>query len=307
MNSFKIRNFRSSDESAMIELQHRCVETCPDTGKFELGFWRSPGFENGKNIFIAENETGQIKGYAATTSAYYSNKWEARIFWMDLRTDPETDKDFAMKDALLKKIIQRGREIKKTENRSRAAIGATYFAPGKASIAYLQSRNFVHFESMLAMRMHLNNDLKIPNVRMNKAIEIKPWKMESQEDKAAYLRAREAAFGYPLQTLKILEHFTGSELWQGGTTFTAFSNGEIIASVMVLANGLLDYVFVVPAWRGQGIAKSLVSRALQFLQVRDHPQAWLEVYAHNEAAIKLYQSFGFETFKEEVSLGMLLD
>jgi ribosomal protein S18 acetylase RimI-like enzyme len=306
MKNIEFRNFRVTDESAIIGLQHRCVDLCPDTGKFEAGFWLSPRFENGRNIFVAENANAQIVGYAATTSAYYSNKWAARIFWMDLRTDPDIDKNLAIKDALLEKIIQRGNEIKREEKRERAAVGATYFPQGQASIDYLKSRGFTHFESILAMRKKLR-DAPIAQFDLVDGVKLKSWRMEAREEKVAYLAARETAFGYPLQTIEILEHFTHSELWQGSTTLTAFAGKEIIASIMTLSNGLLDYVFVVPNWRGKGIAKALISEALQFLQERGHPQAWLEVYAHNKAASSLYQNFGFETFKEEISLGFSLD
>ena len=131
--------------------------------------------------------------------------------------------------------------------------------------------------------------------------------MESREEKIAYLAARETAFGYPLGRLDLLEHFTQSELWQNGTCLTAFSDGKIIGSAMALTNGLLDYVFVLPEWRGRGIARALVLEALKFLQERDHTQAWLEVLSHNQVAVGLYQSLGFETFKEEISLGYLLN
>jgi len=306
MKHIKIRNFQTEDQPAMIELQGRCVDICPDTGKFEFGMWLSPGYENGKNIFIAEEGNARFLGYAATTSAYYSNKLEARIFWMDLRTDPDLDQNTSIKDALLERIIQRGREIKREENRKRAAVGATYFAQGLASIEYLKSHGFTHFESMLAMRIYLQGYL-VSEFYFDNEIEIKKWKMESREEKIAYLTAREAAFGHPLQTLEILEHFTGSELWQGGTTFTAFFDGKIIASVMALSNGLIDYVFVVPEWRGKGIAKALIMKAMNFLWQQEHSQAWLEVYSHNGPAVGLYQSLGFETFKEEISLGYMLD
>jgi len=306
MDGILYRNFQSDEALKLSELQSRCVEFCPDTGKFEPGFWLSPGFQNGKNILVAEDRKGLMLGYAATTSAYYSNTLEARVFWIDLRSDPENVRHVAIKDALLERIIQRGREIKVEENRERAAIGATYFAQGKASIDYLKARGFTHFETSLAMRK-VFLDYSASASHVDGGIDIKPWKMELREEKVAYLAARETAFGYPLGRLDLLEHFTQSELWQNGTCFTAFSDRKIIGSVMALANGLLDYVFVLPEWRGRGIARALVLEALKFLQERDHTQAWLEVLSHNEAAVRLYRSLGFETFQEEISLGYLLD
>jgi len=298
------RYFIANDAQIMTNMQGRSIEECPDTGPFEPNFWHSPGFEGGKNIFIAEKGE-EIVGYAAIMSAYYANTIEARVFWIDLRTDLEIDPDLAIKDTLLEKIIERGREMKTEENRDRAAVGATYFADGTNSIEYLKSHGFNHFESMLAMGV--NFPVEIPAFEIDPQIEIKPWRMETHPEKEAYLAAREAAFGYPLQTVEILEHFTESEQWQNGVMYTAFVDEEIVGSCMALGDGMLDYVFVVPEWRGRGIAKKVVAESLRFLQAREHKQAWLEVYSHNEAAIKLYQGFWFEIFKEEISLGMLLD
>jgi len=305
MKNVKFRNFYPDDALAMVELQSRCLENNHDTGKFEPGFWLSPGFQEGKNIIIAEDtDTGMI-GYAAISSAYYSNTLDARVFWIDLRTYPDLDKCLKIKDSLLEQVIRRGREIKIEEKRERAAVGATYFAQGQKSIDYLKSRGFEHFESMFAMRRNLSDP--IPEPRSIPEIQIKSWKMATRADKKAYLQARELAFGYPLGRIDLLEHFTKSELWQRGTTFTAFSERKIVASVMALSNGLLDYIFVIPTWRGKGIAQALITDALKFLKDQDHTYAWLEVLSHNQAAVSLYQGMGFETFKEEISLGYLLD
>ena len=35
MSQIEIRNFKPEDEPEMIELQNRCVDLCPDTGKME--------------------------------------------------------------------------------------------------------------------------------------------------------------------------------------------------------------------------------------------------------------------------------
>ena len=159
---------------------------------------------------------------------------------------------------------------------------------------------------MLAMQRNLS--VPIPKFENMANIDIKSWKMEKRSEKQAYLQARELAFGYPLGSVERLEHFSHSELWQGGTSFTAFADeGKIIASIWALSNGLLDYVFVIPGWRRQGIAKILVAEALNYLRRQSHTQAWLEVYSHNQSAINLYHLFGFEIFKEEISLGFLLE
>ena len=108
MTKVQFRNFQTGDAPAMVDIQSRCLEIIPDTGKFELGFWISPRFEGGKNIIIVEAADTQIMGYAAISSEYYSNTLEARVFWFDLRIDPNFDKYTGIKDNLLDKIIQRG-------------------------------------------------------------------------------------------------------------------------------------------------------------------------------------------------------
>ena len=95
LSNIRFRNFEPQDAQPMVDLQACCLAICKDTGQFEPGFWFSPGFESGKNIFIAKNEEGKLLGYAATNSAYYSNTLDARVFWIDLRSDPKLDQDLS--------------------------------------------------------------------------------------------------------------------------------------------------------------------------------------------------------------------
>ena len=91
-----------------------------------------------------------------------------------------------------------------------------------------------------------------------------------------------------------------------GTSGLIFFEQAPTPTNLVGNEGYVLNMYTVPPWRGQGIAKTLIAEGLKFLWERGHPQAWLEVYAHNESAISLYKLFGFETFKEEISLGYLL-
>lgn len=54
-------------------------------------------------------------------------------------------------------------------------------------------------------------------------------------------------------------------------------------------------IAVMPGFRKQGIAKGLVAALLDFCKTNDIKNISLEVRKSNNAAIKLYESFGFKT------------
>lgn len=57
---------------------------------------------------------------------------------------------------------------------------------------------------------------------------------------------------------------------------------------------LIANVAVDPAFRGQGIAKALIARALRFSRQVGVREIWLQVKRENEIAIRMYQQFGFQ-------------
>jgi ribosomal protein S18 acetylase RimI-like enzyme len=57
---------------------------------------------------------------------------------------------------------------------------------------------------------------------------------------------------------------------------------------------LIANVAVDPAFRGQGIAKALIARALRFSRQNGVREVWLQVKRDNEIAIRTYQQFGFQ-------------
>lgn len=58
--------------------------------------------------------------------------------------------------------------------------------------------------------------------------------------------------------------------------------------------GAIQNIGVVPAWRGHGIGRELIRRALLGFQEVGCRSVTLEVTVHNSAAIRLYRSIGFE-------------
>ena len=92
---------------------------------------------------------------------------------------------------------------------------------------------------------------------------------------------------YPLQ-LMTGRIFVNLPLFKEGTTFTAFSDNQVIGSVTVYWDltqkirsskiaGFTEYIFVNEAWRRQGIASYLITRGLEYLKEHCVQEALLDV------------------------------
>jgi ribosomal protein S18 acetylase RimI-like enzyme len=306
-----IRNYVPADAPRVAEVQGRCVGICPDTGRFPAGFWNGPGFEEGKNIFCAVDDQEELLGYAALSPSYVSRHLQARILWLDLRVDPRRVDSEALKDILFWRAYVRGHEIARRLEDERAALSATYFATGQASIDYLKGKGFIHYQTCYTMRRDLAEAL--PDLPTPEGVEVRAWRMESEREQRAYLEAFEAAFQNESKPLEELQHFMRSEQWSVGTTFTAFAGERVVGSVAAWyspgsrAGGKTEAVFVVPEWQRRGIARCLLRESLLYLRERGLAFAELEMDSENGPARSLYESLGYRVCQDEVSLGLMLE
>jgi GNAT superfamily N-acetyltransferase len=62
-------------------------------------------------------------------------------------------------------------------------------------------------------------------------------------------------------------------------------------------HGAIQNIGVVEAWRGRGVGKELIRRALRGFYLTGCRMVTLEVTTHNFRAIELYESVGFETIE----------
>jgi ribosomal protein S18 acetylase RimI-like enzyme len=306
-----IRNYVPADAPHVAEVQGRCVTVCPDTGRFPAGFWNGPGFEGGKNIFCAVDDQEQLLGYAALSPIYVSPHLEARVLWMDLRVEPAREDADALKELLFWRVYVRAHEIARRLPGERAALSATYFSAGRASIEYLAGKGFSHYQTCHALRRDLEEP--VPDLPAPQGVEVRAWRMDSEVEQRAYLEAYEAAFQNGSKPLEELQHFMRSEQWSVGTTFTAFAGEQVVGSVAAWykpgsrAAGKTEAVFVVPEWRRRGLARYLLRESMLYLRERGLATAALEMDGQNAPARALYESLGYRVWKDEVSLGLLLE
>jgi ribosomal protein S18 acetylase RimI-like enzyme len=307
----KIQNFVPAHAPCMAEVQARCVAACPDTGQFPARFWHGPGFEDGRNIYCAVDGGGELLGYAAVTPSYISRHLGARVLWIDLRTDPARVDAEAIKDILFGKVYGRALQIARRQPEEKAALSATYFSEGEASIEYLRGKGFRPYQTCYAMRRDLSAPL--PDLPVPSGVEVRPWRMETEQEQRAYLNAYDEAFGDEGKNLEELRHFMQSAQWSVGTTFTAFAGERVVGSVAVWhpprsrRAGKTEAVFVIPGWRRQGLARYLLREGMRYLGERGLACAELEMDSTNAPALALYESLGYRVFKEEVSLGLPLN
>ncbi len=93
----------------------------------------------------------------------------------------------------------------------------------------------------------------------------------------------------------------------------AESDGAIVAtgyaqirqskqSLVHAQHAYLGFMWVAPAFRGQGLNQRLISRLMDWSKQRGIQDFYLDVYAGNQAAIKAYEKLGFEASLVEMKL-----
>jgi mycothiol synthase len=70
-------------------------------------------------------------------------------------------------------------------------------------------------------------------------------------------------------------------------------------------HGAIQNVGVIPSFRGKGVGRELIRRALQGFQSQGCRYVTLEVTVHNLGAIKLYESIGFQKSEIVFKVGSL--
>jgi ribosomal protein S18 acetylase RimI-like enzyme len=313
MSPITFRPFTPADAPRLVELQGRSLRLCADIRPIEAGFYLSPAFEQGQNISCAVDPQDRLLGYAAIYPNYVSRRLGARLLWTDLRVEPELPEAGELRDALLERTIVRAGEIR-DELRQPVALSATYFAEGRASIDYLLSRGFAHYESVFLMRRDLAQP--IPDLPTPEGVQVRRWRLETEAEQRAYVEACNQAFQDDGRSLGELQHFMRSPMWGVGTTIAAFAGDQVAGNVMVFYDpaqppgaerfGATEWVFVLPQWRRRGVARYLLREALVYLRERGLAYAELQVVADNRQGLGLYEAVGYWLYREEISVGLVL-
>jgi RimJ/RimL family protein N-acetyltransferase len=79
------------------------------------------------------------------------------------------------------------------------------------------------------------------------------------------------------------------------TMFVAVAADEIVGNASIEWAGVSDIgMALLPGWRGKGLGSALLEAMIAWAEEHGSHKVELRVWPHNEAAIGLYEKFGFE-------------
>lgn len=263
----------------------------------------------GRHIVCAYDAADRLLGYA-----FLFPKAPAggrRELYLDLHVRPGLANDREVRDRLFDAILERANRMAEAEPQWAVRLQAVCPADGAEAIAYLEGRGLARCANGYVMARSLAEPL--PEVPAPEGVEVRPWRMESEEEQRHYLEAHNAAFPDGPWDWAMLQYLLRSPMWAVGTTLTAFAGDSIVGSLLAYWNeaenrrtgervGSTEEVFVVPGWRRRGIARCLIAHGLRYLRDHGLAEARLELSADNAAALALYHSMGYQVVCKQVLL-----
>ncbi len=313
-NHYTIQNHNPDQLDKLAAFIERYLKACPDAKLLSAGFYTyHPAAENGQNVFCALDPGGQVRGFAPLFPAPVtedSAPTDPHHIWMIVLADPEAGDDLPIRKLLLEHVLQRvGSIAAGFPSFRRTRLASDLMASQRADIAFLEQNGFEHYDGVYVMQRPA--DKPIDEIQLPSGLSVRRCKLTNETEQQQYLQAYNQGFPEFPKTLETLRYLLDSPLWADGTAITVFSTtGDLIASILVYPAeqgfGLTDDVFVLPAWRGRGIARFLIGEGLKFFQERGFTDLRLEVKQSNHPAVRVYSSMGYEVVNEEEFLGRFL-
>jgi GNAT superfamily N-acetyltransferase len=312
---YTIQNHAPDQLDNLAAFIERYLNAYPDAKLSPAGLYTfHPGVENGQNVFLALDMEGQVRGFAPLFPAPVgadSQPGDPHHIWTILLADPGCVGGLTMCELLLEKVMARASLIAASFPAFRPTrLASDLMASQQAEITFLERHGFTHYDGMYVMQRQTSDPA--PDLPFPTELTMRLWKIETEAEQQKYLRAFNQAFPGNPKSLDSLKFLLDSPMWQSGTAVAAFDpQDELVASILVYpdesrSHGITDDVFVLPAWRGRGIAKALIARGLLYLREQKIAQVILEVMQRNQPAVSVYQTSGYRIVNQEVFLGRFL-
>lgn len=265
-----------------------------------------------QNIFCAVNNEGMIYGigHLEPDDSWFSieDDSQASDFLHKLKLEISINTTLTIPEFLYEELfevlVERAKQIRTLYPKKRIQLIKTLESDELEEMDFYLSNGFTCNRNHLIMKRDLTKP--IPDIVAPKNIKIVDWKMNNKEEANKYLDASAQAFDSSWSLNRLNWMRGGSEF----NTFIAFDGDCIIGSVTTWGindkRSATENIFVIPAYRNQGIAKAVITEALKHLKGIGKTEATLGVYGENSRAIPLYQSLGYKMLFVIIEFGLEL-
>jgi ribosomal protein S18 acetylase RimI-like enzyme len=308
----EIRSYQPAWGKELEALQQRYIAARPRGAKLVSKdfYHKHPAMDKGRNVFCAFDRGQGLVGYGAlipTPADPAAPPGIPNTIWIHIRVDPDAGSLEAIQDPIYGAILAKAEAYGRVWEDRPTRLAAACPEPRQDEIAYFQAQGLRSFDALLQMGRELS--VPFPAVALPPGLTARRWRMETPQERAAYVEAEAQVFPHSPRTAEELTFYM--ETWQGGTPVAAFDEeGTLVGSVMAYwynrHYGLTEDVFVMPGWRRRGIAAYLVTQGMIYLREHGIGRVGLEVRESNSPAVQLYQSLGYQIANREVHLELYL-
>jgi ribosomal protein S18 acetylase RimI-like enzyme len=312
-----IRPYRVTDEAALWTLQQAYAARFPGAAVVPPALYASPGFAPGPqgsaNVLCALDEAGQLRGYGALFPVASTGPDGPTLdIWSTLKLDPPELYDAPLADELLAAMRERAAAARATLGAAGpASLVLECVTSESAQLSYARAHGFARRASAYAMVRPLAEPVATPDPPPG--VELRLWKMPTEAEQRAYLAQRNTAFPRYVWGWDEFRYFLSAPMWAAGTSVAAFAGEELVGALLAYwdpaglkspetAFGYTEEIFVRADWRGHGIGRAMIARALQHLAAQGLAEAHLQVNATNEGALSLYTALGYKVTSETLHL-----
>ena len=270
-----------------------------------------------KNIIEAYDKEGKCVGEAVIWPSIASDIHEGpRInIYIDIDINDIEDRD-ELKDQMFDEVMKRSRIIsdkyRETEKYKNFSVKAYHccFSDNKENIEYYSYKEgFKNDEGMYVIKKELTKE-KLETKEI-KGIDFCKLKFEDEHEMAELVEKQNKVFtkGYSIEDLKDLK---SKNQW---FSIAAKHDKEIVGNIVLVVKeseskvkyGWVDDLFVSKEWRKLGIGENLLLKAFEELLTLNIKESRLEVWSDNKRALSVYESVGYEFYKQtECSIGIFL-
>jgi ribosomal protein S18 acetylase RimI-like enzyme len=308
MTNNTLHTFTSADIPAVVALQQAYQQVYPGAPVIPGELYLSPAFHEGEDVFCASIDE-RLVAYAPV---YVQIIQDGPVglphrIWTEIKAHPDCSDPEEIKDRLLASVQQRAQALTAPFPDRTVQMMFEYRCNEGPAVEFILARGFEYSKSVFFMRRDLREAL--PLLPAPEGISLIRWKMPDEAEQRQYIVARNECFPEAPINLAEWQYYMQSPQWAAGTIIAAFAGDELAGAVNVYWDeeenqrsrqhiGFTEDIFVRPAWRGKGIARSAIVESMRYLVEHGLEEAFLQVSALNQNALGLYTGLGYQVVQE---------